>query len=111
MQTCVKILKFTLNFNFFFPTRFDRHGDHQKLRKFPLKTAALPSVNAILEYALVHAPLYCTSVICNSDCVSISCIEYIDVSCIVGGCVFVVLSYAALMSVYGVGPLLFSFLF
>jgi hypothetical protein len=78
------------------------------LRKLQLKTAALPSVNAIPEYGLVYAT-------CNNDCVSISCMEYIDVSYNVSGCVLVVLSdssylsYAAVMSVYGVRSSLYSF--
>jgi hypothetical protein len=45
-----------------------------------LKTAAFPSVNTILKYTLIYAPICCTSVTCYGRCVSISLMEYIGVS-------------------------------
>jgi hypothetical protein len=56
--------------------------------KLMLKISALPSMNTIPNCTLLYAPMCsCTSVTCNSNCVSISLTEYIGVSHSVAGCV------------------------
>jgi hypothetical protein len=60
--------------------------------KISVKTVALRSMNTIPKYTLVYAPCCCTSITCNSNCISTSRMECIGVSYTVAKCV---LSFSA----------------
>jgi hypothetical protein len=82
-----------------------------------LETAALPSVEAVYRvqnFTFFFAPMCCTFVKCNSNCVSfhiwstsVFLIVQLDMYLLVVLGDFSYMSYAAVMSVYAVGSFLY----
>jgi hypothetical protein len=74
--------------------------------KLILESVAVPSMNTIPNFTFFNAPILLTSVTCNSNCVSISRMEYIGVSYNAVGWILVVLGSSST----GLYPLLCLFM-
>jgi hypothetical protein len=76
----LKILKFTLNFKSLVHYMFQLVWSATDALKLMLGTAAFPSsMYTIPNFTFFYTPMSCTSLTCNSNCVRILCMEYIDV--------------------------------